>query len=523
MRDRSVRKPRRSPVQIEPLEARQLMSTTWTDLDIGSPAIPGGATVNASNGAVTVHGGGADIWNQSDQFNFDYQTLTGNGTVITKVTAETNTNSWAKAGIMLRENVASDSRFVLLALAPSGKVALQARTATHTTPPVSDVINGTLNVWLKLTRAGSLFTGYSSTDDKTWTTVGSTTITMVNNIFAGLAVTAHDNTKSCTATFSNFAITATGTAASNWSAGALAPMDRWESESFSYNGKLYIFGGFIDRTLDATAECDVYNPATNAWSYLTTIPTGALTHAPVAVVGNIAYFAGGDLGRFTYGKTQTSTSEVLTYNLSTNTWGSTVSLPAAQSCGGLVYVNGSLYLYGGINLNDTADKNSTYALNLSNTKAGWVAKANMPDGRNHIGYVAINNIIYAVGGQHSYNETGGNDPQVDAYNPATNVWTAVAPLPMTWGSLHTSVLVVNGRIVVVGGQTNGGYDGIYLSTIEEYTPSTNKWTNVGALPEASEGDSVAYINNELIVADGTVDNLGGWSTNQVWLDSKISL
>ena len=488
----------------------------WTDADIGSPAKTGSAVVNPA-GPITVAGGGADIWNSTDAFNYESQPLVGNGSIVAQVTAQTNTNGWAKSGIMVRETAHADSRYVLLALTPGNGITMQARTATHATPAFSTGTAGKAGVWLQLTRVGSTFTGSISTDGVTWRAVGTVSIPMVNNVLAGLAVTAHDNTKLSTGTFGNVAITAAGVAASAWSDAAAAPMTRWESETFSYGGKLYAFGGFIDRNLDATAECDVYDPAANAWTDLTTVPTGALTHASVAVVGDTVYFAGGDLGTFTGGKTSTSTAEVLSYDLTTNAWGAIMSLPAASSCGGLVYINNHLIYYGGLNATDTADLSATWSLDLANPAAGWVAAAAMPDARNHIGGVEINGIAYAVGGGHLYNESHGNDAEVDAYDPVANVWTRVAALPVPMSSNETTTLVVNGKIVVVGGQTNGGYDGIYLNTIQAYDPTANAWSQPGTLPEANEGESVAYVNGTLIVADGTVDNLGGWSQDQVWV------
>ena len=147
----------------------------------------------------------------------------------------------------------------------------------------------------------------------------------------------------------------------------------------------------------------------------------------------------------------------------------------------------------------------------------------MPDARNHMGYVQINNIAYAVGGQHLYKATTANDAEVDAYNPVTNIWTKVASLPMPWSSIQDTTITINGKIVILGGQTNGGYDGIYLNNIEEYDPTTNAWTSTGTIPEANEGESVAYINGTLIVADGTVDNQGGWAQEQTWPDSTFSI
>ena len=40
----------------------------WSDADIGSPALAGSASYD--NGLWTVTGGGSDIWNTADQFNF---------------------------------------------------------------------------------------------------------------------------------------------------------------------------------------------------------------------------------------------------------------------------------------------------------------------------------------------------------------------------------------------------------------------------------------------------------------------
>ena len=289
---------------------------------------------------------------------------------------------------------------------------------------------------------GSTFSGYSSTDDKTWSLVGTVNISMVNNIQAGLAVTAHNNTKICTATFSNVSITPALTEASQWSVGATNPTARWESESFTYNNELYVFGGYIDRSLDATPECDVYNPATNAWSYLTTMPFGALTHAGVTMVGDTVYMAGGNIGTAANPHAGTATAAVVTYDVTTGVWGSVASLPAAVSSGGLVDINNHLIYYGGINAAKTVDQSATMSLDLSNPSATWVSEAAMPDARNHMGYAEINGIAYAIGGMHLYAQTTGNDSAVDAYNPVTNTWTAVASLPFDWGGIHDTTLVV---------------------------------------------------------------------------------
>jgi regulation of enolase protein 1 (concanavalin A-like superfamily) len=50
-----------------------------------------------------------------------------------------------------------------------------------------------LPYWVKLTRAGDVFTGYVSSDGIVWKTVGSATIPLNKNLLIGLAVTSHNN------------------------------------------------------------------------------------------------------------------------------------------------------------------------------------------------------------------------------------------------------------------------------------------------------------------------------------------
>jgi N-acetylneuraminic acid mutarotase/regulation of enolase protein 1 (concanavalin A-like superfamily) len=496
-------------------------TSPWIDTDIGAVAHAGSMTADA-NGTFTIAGGGADIWSTTDAFNFAYQPLVGDGTVVARITSQQNTSGWAKSGIMIRESLNSDSRFAMLVLTPSDGVSFQSRAATHNNATYSTKA-GTVGIWLKLVRTGPTIKGYISQDGATWTAYGSVSIPMVNNVYVGLAVTAHNNSAISTATFTNVSVTTTGTDSSIWSDGANAPMFRWEAESFTYQDKLYIFGGFNDESLGVTNEGDVYDPATDRWQVVTHIPVGGLTHAGTVVVDDTVYFAGGDIGRFHYGSPVTATNEVLTYNLATDTWGSIKSLPAPVAAGGLVAINDVLYYYGGLNATDKADVSTTWAFDLDKPSAGWVNKAAMPNARDHLGYVAIDGIAYAVGGQHLYKESTGNVAEVDAYDPVADQWTPVTSLPMKWSSIHTTTMAVNGKIVIVGGQTNGGYDGIYLNNIEEFDPNTGIWSAVGTTPEANEGESDAYIDNQLIVVGGTVDNFGGWEQNQTWITNQIDL
>ena len=103
--------------------AGSALPSPWADSDVGSPAVAGAAS--DANGVFTVNGSGADIWGSSDQFNYVSQPLTGDGTIVARVTSQSNTDPWAKAGIMIKQSTTSNSPYALLAVTPGNGVAFQ--------------------------------------------------------------------------------------------------------------------------------------------------------------------------------------------------------------------------------------------------------------------------------------------------------------------------------------------------------------------------------------------------------------
>ncbi|MBU6410814.1 MAG: DUF1349 domain-containing protein, partial [Verrucomicrobia bacterium] len=178
----------------------------WTDADIGSVGLVGSASY--SNGTFTVSGSGADIWNAGDQCHYAYQSVSGDQTVIARVVSESSSVSYAKAGVMIRETLDTNSVEASVLLTPTNGVSLQVRPTTGANSiNVSGWIRNILPPqWVKLVRSGNTFTGSYSTNGSTWTQIGSTSVTMATNATAGLAVSSHDNTSLNTATFDNVSV-----------------------------------------------------------------------------------------------------------------------------------------------------------------------------------------------------------------------------------------------------------------------------------------------------------------------------
>ena len=173
------------------------LPSPWLTRDIGAVGIAGSATY--ANGLFTVKGSGADIWGTSDQFRFVYQTLSGNGSITAKVTSQTNSNGWAKAGVMIRESLNANSRHAMAVVSPSNGVHMQYRSSAGGGSTDVSGGSGTAPVWLRVTRSGNTFTTYRSANGTTWTQIGSRSITMATSVYIGLAVTSHTNSALSTA------------------------------------------------------------------------------------------------------------------------------------------------------------------------------------------------------------------------------------------------------------------------------------------------------------------------------------
>jgi fibronectin type 3 domain-containing protein len=177
------------------------LGSSWQDTDIGSPGIPG--SYSLANGVFTVNGSGGDIWNTSDQFNYVYQPLNGDGTIIARVASEQNTDPWAKAGVMIRETLDASSTYAFMFATPGNGIDFQYRSSTAGYAAWNGQVSGAAPYWVEVVRSGSSFTGYASVDGVNFTQVGSVTISMATNVYIGLALTAHNNGLLNTSTFDN--------------------------------------------------------------------------------------------------------------------------------------------------------------------------------------------------------------------------------------------------------------------------------------------------------------------------------
>ncbi|CAF4844615.1 unnamed protein product, partial [Rotaria sp. Silwood1] len=120
----------------------------------------------------------------------------------------------------------------------------------------------------------------------------------------------------------------------------------------------------------------------------------------------------------------------------------------------------------------------------------------------HTSTVLLNGRVITVGGN-----INGNT--VELYNTTTQIWSAGPPMTDA-RILHTATLLPDGRLIITGGYYNK-----FLKTVEIYNPTTNTWSTVSSMNTARYGHQAIYLpapSNKLLV-------MGGHGNNSVMLQS----
>ena len=165
----------------------------WLGEDLGRVEKPGGA--KCADGTWTIQASGSDLWGRADGGYLVSRNASGDVTVTAHVSRVSETNSWTKAGVMLRPSAEAGAPNVLMAISAANGSTFQCR-AEAGKDTVSQKKGGVkAPSWVKLTRVGEVCTGFISADGQTWEQVGQATVKLGQDILVCLALSSHDAKK----------------------------------------------------------------------------------------------------------------------------------------------------------------------------------------------------------------------------------------------------------------------------------------------------------------------------------------
>ncbi len=268
---------------------------------------------------------------------------------------------------------------------------------------------------------------------------------------------------------------------------------KFEAQTAVHNGKIYSITGFKP-ALTIEKGVEVYDPATNTWTVLATMPISkyetlaseaGVTHMGVALVGDSIWVVGGRTGS----NPGPLTEEVWIYNIAANTWTAGPDLPLPLAGGGMVVLDRTLFVFGGFTNACNGDQ-SSYHLTLdvdawlANPATTWEnSRTPMPNPRNHIGTTTLRGKIYAFGGQIGHDCCGAGIPcgvdatYADEYDPLTDSWRRIPNLPYKRSHVEAATYTMDGKVYISSSETGATTS----NTTMEFNPNTQTWSIINAL------------------------------------------
>ncbi|XYH98433.1 kelch repeat-containing protein [Sorangium sp. So ce1128] len=96
--------------------------------------------------------------------------------------------------------------------------------------------------------------------------------------------------------------------------------------------------------------------------------------------------------------------------------------------------------------------------------------------------------------------------EAEIYDPATRTWSPAAPLAQP-RSGHAAVLLPSGRVVVAGGRSRSEMPaGAALSSVEIYDPASNTWTAAAPLPMPHPAPSMMLVDGRPVLVGSVLNN-----------------
>jgi Malectin domain/Kelch motif/Cep192 domain 4 len=157
--------------------------------------------------------------------------------------------------------------------------------------------------------------------------------------------------------------------------------------------------------------------------------------------------------------------------------------PARQEVS-YVQVGSKFYLAGGSTTQEVYDPATN----------AWSTVAPLPQQLDHIQGVEVAGLIYYVGGLQQW--PGPNVDTVYIYNPATDTFKQGAPMPRGRGA--GGVAVYNGKIYYAGGLNNS----MAVPWFDVYDPAANTWTQLPDMPTARDHFHAAVVNGKFYAIGG---------------------
>jgi N-acetylneuraminic acid mutarotase len=266
----------------------------------------------------------------------------------------------------------------------------------------------------------------------------------------------------------------------HWQRVAPMPVGMSSNAVLGKDGQIYVMGGTgFNPAFSVLADAEAYDPKTDKWQLIAQVPTRRGGAGVAAGPDGRIYVIGGGTSRNKF-LVDPTMNVVEAYDPATKSWTRVKSLPTPRPPAAVTAKGADgrarIYAIGGRNGDPTNGLNTVEAYDPSTDS--WTTMAPMPYGRHcHATTTGPDGRIYVIGGT---NREVFSTDNMEIYDPVKNTWTFGAPLP--YGvecAAATSTSGPDGEVFVIAGWDIHKDE---IATVEAYNPRTDKWRR---LPDVS--------------------------------------
>jgi hypothetical protein len=241
---------------------------------------------------------------------------------------------------------------------------------------------------------------------------------------------------------------------------------------------VYVFGGFSGSEGGAVDQVLIYSVATNTWTIksLSVSPTVSVALTDfngVGTIGSQLYLSG---GRGRHSEEGEFLSTLYVYDPANDRTTRKADMPLASGAGVSGVIDSKLYVLPGVCETEGwpdpgfCEHEATRRFFRYNPATNtWATRPWAPHFHECGAAGVINGKFYVAGGQANFS----NVADLDVYDPVTNKWKTLAPLPRVGCAVGA---VMNHKLFVISGSPFAG--GTF--TMYAYDPVTNSWTTKAA-------------------------------------------
>ncbi|HWK81712.1 MAG TPA: hypothetical protein VNP95_13155 [Thermomicrobiales bacterium] len=276
-----------------------------------------------------------------------------------------------------------------------------------------------------------------------------------------------------------------------WTSGPPLPSARSEFAGVFLDGSIVVAGGF-----GAESTVSRLDLASGVWSDLAPLPEPR-HHLGLAALDGAIYAIGG------HDATHGATDTAWRYDPEADAWSDLPPLPQGpRGALGCAALNGTIVAVGGSS-GDLSGPATADVAAFDPATETWTLLPPMPTAREHLAVAAAGGILVAIGGRNGGQFDPAMDTAVERYDPSTGDWRTGSPIPdgRSGMGVAVDVDVDAASIIVLGGEGREGTNGLY-NRVQRYEVAADAWSDLPALPVARHGIAAA-------VADGVLYAIGG--------------